>query len=111
MTVGICTGERQHREPRRWRGEPEAGERGATLFLMIVSLVVLLGVSAFAIDLGLHYVVRSEAQRAADAGALAGAKTFVDSGYLSGAITQSEAEDLARQTAITVASQNLVGGQ
>ena len=109
MPTSTCAGARQRREPES--GEPESGERGATLFLMIVSLVIMLGVSAFAIDLGLHYVVRSEAQRAADAGALAGAKTFVDSGYLSGAITQSEAEDLARQTAITVASQNLVGGQ
>jgi len=78
---------------------------------MVVSLVILLGVSALAIDLGLHYVVRSEAQRAADSGALAGAKKFVDSGYLSGAITQGEAEDLARQEAITVAAENLVGGQ
>ncbi len=99
MLFSIHRGLRQHRE------------RGATLFLMVVSLVILLGMSALAIDLGLHYVVRTEAQRAADAGALAGAKKFVDSGFLSGFITQSEAEDLARQEAITVAAENVVGGQ
>jgi hypothetical protein len=57
------------------------------------------------------YVARSEAQRAADGGALAGAKAFVTSGFLSGGVTQAQAESTARQEAIDVAGQNTVGGQ
>jgi len=72
---------------------------------------ILLAISALAIDLGVLYVARSEAQRTADGAALAGAKSFVSSGFLSGAITQIEAENIARQEAIDVAAQNTVGGQ
>lgn len=53
-------------------------ERGGTLALMAVSIVVLVGILAFAIDLGMLFVARSEAQRAADAGALAGASAFLE---------------------------------
>ena len=55
-------------------------QAGNVLFMMTGALVVLLGISALAIDLVSLYLARSEAQRAADAAALAGAKKFVDSG-------------------------------
>ena len=48
-------------------------ERGAVLVLMAFALVVFLGIAALAVDLGLLFVARSEAQRAADAAAHAGA--------------------------------------
>jgi len=86
-------------------------QAGNVLFLMAASLVVLLGISALAIDLVSLYLARSEAQRAADAAALAGAKKFVDSGYTSGLVGQSTAETMATQEAITIGSRNLVGGQ
>jgi len=56
------------------------GQRGQTLLLVAVSLVVLIAMAALAIDVTTLYVARSEMQRAADAAALAGAKAFVDSG-------------------------------
>ena len=46
---------------------------GAVLVVVALGLVVFLGMAALAIDLGLLYVARGEAQRAADAAAHAGA--------------------------------------
>lgn len=54
-------------------------ERGVTLLFVCIALVALLGVLALAIDLSMLYVGRSEAQRAADAAALAGATAFAQS--------------------------------
>jgi putative Flp pilus-assembly TadE/G-like protein len=51
-------------------------ERGATLVLVAVCLVGITGVGAVAIDLGMLLKARNEAQRAAEAGALAGASAF-----------------------------------
>ena len=53
-------------------------ERGATLVFLAVSLGALFGFMALAIDLGMMYVAHEDAQRAADAGALAGASAFLD---------------------------------
>jgi len=47
-------------------------EAGVSIPLVALMLVVLLGLAAFAIDLGWFYVNASHIQRAADAGALAG---------------------------------------
>ena len=87
------------------------GQRGVTLLLVALSLVVLLGISALAIDLAWLYVARSEAQRAADAGALAGAEMFVNSGYSSGLVSQAQVQILAANAAAAVGNKNLVGGQ
>ena len=54
------------------------GERGATLVFLAVSLGALFGFMALAIDLGMLYVAHNDAQRAADASALAGASAFLD---------------------------------
>ena len=55
--------------------------RGAVVVLVAVSLVVILGFGALAIDLGQLYLARAELQRAADAAALAGASAyFTDAG-------------------------------
>lgn len=53
-------------------------ERGATLVLMAVLSAMLIAMLALAIDLGMLYDTRGEAQRAADAAALAGASAFID---------------------------------
>jgi hypothetical protein len=58
----------------------DSKERGQTIVLVAISLVALLAMAALAIDVVTLYVARGEAQRAADAAALAGAKAFVDSG-------------------------------
>jgi uncharacterized membrane protein len=46
-------------------------ERGVTIVLVAVSLLALLGMAAIAIDIATLYVAHGEAQRAADAAALA----------------------------------------
>ncbi len=86
------------------------GERGISLFLVAGGMVFLLGVSALAIDVASLYVGRDEAQRAADAGALAGAKAFVDTGCLSGGPGACAAsQPLAITRATSAAGQNTVG--
>ena len=86
-------------------------ERGATLVIVAGSLVVFLLLAGIAIDLVALHLGRSEAQRAADAGALAGAQQFVLSGFTSGAVTQAAVTTLATNAATAAAEQNKMGGQ
>ena len=53
-------------------------ERGATMVIVALAMTALFGFLALAIDLGMLYAARSDAQRAADAAALAGASAFLD---------------------------------
>ena len=55
-----------------------SGRRGAVLPLVAVSVMALLGMAALAIDLGMAFTARSEAQRVADAAALAGGSAYLD---------------------------------
>lgn len=57
--------------------------RGQILVLFILSLIVLIGLAALGVDAGYMYSVRHELQRSADAGALAGASYFKETGYWS----------------------------
>jgi hypothetical protein len=57
--------------------------RGQILVLFALALVVLIGLAALGVDVGYMYSVRHELQRCADAGALAGASYFRDTGYWS----------------------------
>jgi Putative Flp pilus-assembly TadE/G-like len=52
-------------------------ERGSVLVLVALSTFALLSVSALAIDLGMLYTAHEEAQRIADAAALAGADEYL----------------------------------
>lgn len=74
-------------------------ERGVALAFVALLLFVLLGLAALAIDIGMLYGSRTEAQRSADAAALAGASVLLRSG-------QDEAG--ARATAIDYAARNSV---
>jgi Putative Flp pilus-assembly TadE/G-like len=96
-------------------------ERGITIVLVAFSLLALLGMAALAIDVSTLYVAHGEAQRAADAAALAGARMFASSGYTT-ASTAVPAADIcqpgaagldaaANRQAEAVAAQNLVAGQ
>ena len=67
-----------------------------------IGLVGLIAFSTFAVDYGVMWTARRQAQNAADAGALAGA--------ISMAYVALDDQDLARQSARTVALQNLVWG-
>ncbi|HEV2426060.1 MAG TPA: pilus assembly protein TadG-related protein [Terriglobia bacterium] len=88
-------------------------ETGSTLVIAVGGMVVLLGVSALALDMGQLYVVRSDAQRAADAAALAGAEVFVTQGCTSGSGGCSAGgaqETPARQAAENAGLQNDANG-
>jgi hypothetical protein len=53
-------------------------ERGAAIALVAISLTAVLGMAALAIDISMLMKARGDAQRAADAAALAGASVFID---------------------------------
>lgn len=74
-------------------------ESGSVLALTTVLLVSLLGLVALAADLGMVYVAKGEAQRTADAAALAASNTL---------IVEPGKHDLARRVAISTAAQNTV---
>ena len=52
----------------------QANQKGAVIVMVAILMVVLIGCAALAVDVGYLYVARTELQRAADAGALAGAQ-------------------------------------
>ncbi len=56
-------------------------ERGVSLMLVAISMVVLLGMAALAIDVGMLYTAKGQAQNAADSGALAGAGALLINPY------------------------------
>ena len=57
-------------------GRQLRNEDGAALLFVVLMLVTLIGLIAIAVDVGLWLTTRSEAQRAADAAALAGAGLY-----------------------------------
>ncbi len=56
-------------------------EKGYTLIVVAGVLVIMLGFATLSIDVGMMYAAHTAAQRAADAAALAGAFTFIESPY------------------------------
>ncbi|MFI7482201.1 pilus assembly protein TadG-related protein [Kocuria sp. M1R5S2] len=56
---------------RSWTAHRETGERGASTILVAMSMVVMLGFTALAIDVGAMYHERAELQSGADAAVLA----------------------------------------
>ncbi len=88
-------------------------ERGITLYVVAAGLVMMLCLCALAIDLVAGYVGRNEAQRVADAAALAGATYFIDQGCTTtgGCVAGGPQEAPATSRATTVANQNTVFGQ
>ena len=89
-------------------------QAGQSLFVIGVTMVGMLGMAAISVDLVSLYVARSEAQRAADAAALAGATIFVSSGCTSNSVKPCSGTTIlsdARTEAETVGNQNLVGNQ
>lgn len=88
-------------------------ERGQTVAIVAFSLISLLAMAALAIDVASLYSARAEAQRAADAVALAGAKAFVDSGFTTtpnNPDVKTLAENMANGYINAALSQNNVAG-
>ena len=71
-------------------GEDTRGERGQVLVLAALMLVVLLGMTALATDVGLVMKTRRDGQNAADAAALAGASVIVDGGSTASARAEAQ---------------------
>lgn len=69
-------------------------KRGTVLAVSVAALTVLIGSTALAVDLGMFITARTQSQRAADAGALAGAMMLADPSGL-----ESEARQEARHFA------------
>jgi len=74
-------------------------ERGITIVIVAFSMTVVLGAAALAIDVGKAVTARTEAQRAADSAALAGAGTLISMPGDAGA---------ARKVAIAYAAKNRI---
>ena len=78
-----------------------SNQKGATLALVAVSMVALLGFAALAVDVGNLLTIRAESQRTADASALAGAgHLLIDADDSLGAVN----------AAMTFAARNSVNG-
>jgi len=80
-------------------------ERGISLVFMSVAFMALLSATTLAIDVGMFMTARSQAQNAADAGALAGATALVFNSY-----TNRSATGPAVQSAVNTALSNTVQG-
>src|SRR5208283_1798110 len=101
------------RRPRRIPPQ-RSGERGVTIALVALAIVSIIAMAGLTIDIGTLYQASAEAQRAADAAALAGARTLSldgitgdpanSGGYWAAACAE------ATLNAQAVASKNLVGG-
>jgi Flp pilus assembly protein TadG len=91
------------------------GEQGVVIVLVAVFLLFVVGaMAALAIDAVSLYTARSEAQLAADAAALAGARALANSGMTSNPTDTTlvtNAEALALVIATQVATHNEVGGR
>lgn len=94
-----------------------AKQRGQTMALVAISMVSLLAMAALAIDIVTLYAARGQAQRSADAAALAAAKVLADSGLttdpsnVSSPSIWTAATNAATAEATSVANQNLIVGQ
>ncbi len=78
--------------------------RGGALVMVAISLVVILGMAALAIDLTAAYAWRVEAQKIADSAALAGGSAFLD-------FASAEAEPYARERAYQYALLHTIKGE
>lgn len=87
-------------------------ESGVSIIIIAAAMIFILGMAGLGIDLASFYVARSEAQRAADAAALAGAQSFVNGGCVVGPSGSGigPCEAIAKQQAEAVGNKNLVQG-
>src|ERR1700757_4319865 len=100
----------------QFRSVETSGERGVTMILVALAMVAIVAMAAMSIDLVTLYLAREEAQRTADAAALAAARVMAAGGTTS--VGQSFWGSMcggingwATQAALAVSVQNTVGGQ
>src|ERR1700722_17724114 len=89
-------------------------EQGVTLALVAIGIFSVIAMAALSIDVGTLYEANAEAQRAADAAALAAARVLSASGLTGDPANTSGTWSTifvpATQTAQAAANQNMVGG-
>src|SRR5579863_9020047 len=101
------------------RRVPSCPERGITMILVALAMVAIIAMAALSIDVVTLYLAREEAQRSADAAALAAARVLSISGITgTGSLTTDNGywvticggtSSVASQTAQAVGIQNGVG--
>jgi Flp pilus assembly protein TadG len=90
-------------QARSWRAWA-SDERGSATVIVALTMAGLIALLALGIDLGALFNARSEAQRAADAAALAGASAFLE-------FQQDQARGVAVERAMTFATSNSIRGR
>jgi len=80
-----------------------ADRRGATIVLVALSTAAILAVGAISVDLAMLLKMRGDAQRTADAAALAGASAYLEQPSML-------ARDSARDRAFRFVAENYIGG-
>ena len=86
-------------------------DSGVSILIIAVSMIFILGMAGLGIDLASLYVGRNQAQRAADAAALAGAQILAkDCTSAAGGTISQACQTLARQQAIAMGNQNTIAG-
>ena len=87
-----------------WRRAWTADERGSVTVMVALTITAVIALLALAIDLAALFDARSEAQRAADAAALAGASAFLE-------YQQDYARGVAVDRAVEYATSNVIRGE
>src|SRR5262249_19947196 len=97
------------RWPMRIRTACVRQRRGVVAPLTAILVVFLMGMVAFAVDIGYVVLVRQELQNAGDAASLARASKLLDPSLLKGSPNQSQAMANARDEATRFAQANTAG--
>jgi Flp pilus assembly protein TadG len=101
--TGVGLRDRRIRPATFWRAWV-SDERGSATVIVALTATGLMALLALGIDLGALYTARSEAQRAADAAALAGASAFLE-------YQQESARSVAMERAMDFATSNDIRGR
>ena len=97
-------------KPQTSRTGRQTHRRGTAVVLTAVSLTVLVGFAALAVDMGVLYNVKTELQRTADSAAMAAAWKLLDQEKLMGLPDMSEEINAAMGEAGAYAARNKVAG-
>jgi hypothetical protein len=102
-SIGVGLRNRRSRPAPLWHAWA-LDERGSTSVIVALTITGLMALLALAIDLGALFNARAEAQRAADAAALAGASAFLE-------FQQENARSVAVERAMSFATSNDIRGR
>ena len=84
-------------------------DKGISVIIVAAGLTTFIGFLALVVDLGMLFASRSDAQKAADAAALAGARYFIDQGSMPTTLSQTM-RDESKAFAKAIGAQNKIRG-